>query len=414
MKSTNSNMKKHISIFALLMIVATAASAQPVATGGDIFKGIPLRSDSIASSFVVNVNTMDQAKQKKLNTVASQYQATRGAVLTSIGTGLAMSFAEIVGKEAINLVKIRSRQKKEWLQMRQSECLFVDSLQSVRGQCDFYNRPSVAGPLDPTGMVFDGITISAYKNGKEVLQMVCHIDSSRFDQLFVHSRFYLVLDSLVFYPYRSYLPNMHVSGSELARQKKMPREVVDYWRTISQFDFAEQQSPQISVSFDLYSSWINELVQVFQDVKLGSFMVNVPVTEASLRDSVYIYSRRQALAAGQPVIEVEGSSFVVPRSYMPVAANRPSWGTGEYKLKVVISESCRYNPKGDRAKHWHRDYKQLVRMASGGKAKNEYLSYAVTTLRDNGGVLLKAVYSPVLNNVLGTDVKGTASGHSGK
>ncbi len=96
---------------------------------------------------------------------------------------------------------------------------------------------------------------------------------------------------------------------------------------------------------------------------------------------------------------------------MPVAANNPSWGTGEYRMKVVLSESCRYNPKEGRSKNWHRDYKQLVRMQK-GKAKNEYWNDVVTTFRDNSSTILKATYTPVLNMLPGMMGIGTSQAGS--
>ena len=161
----------------------------------------------------------------------------------------------------------------------------------------------------------------------------------------------------------------------------------------------------------MYSSWINELVQVYQDVKLGTFSVNIPISENDLTDSVFFYSREKAIAEHRKTINMDGDCFVVPRSYMPVSANNPSWGTGEYKMKVVLSERCKYSPKEGRSKNWHRDYKQLVRMQNNGKAKNEYLSDVVTTFRDNKNTILKATYTPAINSL--SSILGIGSSASG-
>lgn len=282
--------------------------------------------------------------------------------------------------------------------MRQKECTFVDSLQSVKGQSDFYGKQSNYGPLDPSDMNFDGITLRANRSGKEVLKIVCHIDTTKFDHLFLHSKFYLVVDTIVFYPYRSFLPNLKANHINQPRKGEASQDEIDYWNTISQFSFDEHQSPTVNIKMDVYSSWINELVQVYDNVKLGSFSVNIPVSENDLKDSVYFYSRERAIAEQRKIINIDGDCFVVPRSYMPVAANNPSWGTGEYKMKVVLSENCRYNPQDGRSKNWHRDYKQLVRMQK-GKARNEYWTDVVTTFRDNGNTILKATYTPALNMI---------------
>lgn len=420
-------MKKNTIFITLTLVLAclsTPLSAQPGPAGAsrppagsnsELMGDLPHHGDSILSAIVVNVNTMDASKQEKLNDVASQYRTTRGAISTAMLTAGTAAIVNVAANEAINLLNVRSTQKKAWMAMRQKECTFVDSLQSVNGQCDFYGSSSSFGPLDPSDMVFDGITLAAQRNGHEVLRMVCHIDSSRFNELFLHSRFFLVLDSLVFHPFQSYLPNIGVSARDIAHSKNMPDDVVEYWKTISQFDFGELQQPSLHVSIDLFSSWINELVQVFDNVNLGTFSIDIPISQDLLTDSVYVYSRSRALAEGKPLLSVKGSSFVVPRSYMPVAANRPSWGTGEYKMKIVLSETCRYNPNGRRAQNWKKDYNQLVKMQHAGKAQNEYLQHVVTTFRDNGATILKATYTPALNAIFSSSTMGGGSqqGHSG-
>ena len=299
--------------------------------------------------------------------------------------------------------------------MGTNECTFVDSLESVKGQSDFYGKQSNYGPLDPSDMNFDGITLRANRDGKEVLKMVCHIDTTRFDHLFLHSKFYLVVDTIIFHPYRSFLPNLKANHIQKPQPNKVSQDVIDYWNTISRFSFDEHQAPTVNIKMDIYSSWINELVQVYQDVKLGTFSVNIPISEKDLTDSIYFYSREKAIAEHRQTINMDGDCFVVPRSYMPVSANNPSWGTGEYKMKVVLSEKCRYNPKEGRSKNWHRDYKQLVRMQNKGKAKNEYLSDVVTTFRDNKNTILKATYTPALNSLstifgIGSSAGGGKSG----
>ena len=100
----------------------------------------------------------------------------------------------------------------------------------------------------------------------------------------------------------------------------------------------------------------------------------------------------------------------------------PSWGTGEYKLKVVMSETCRYNPDGKRAKNWHDDYKQLVRMQNNGKAGNEYWAIIKSAIVDNSSTILKSTYTPLVSygmNALGLQnatagAAGMAGGASGQ
>lgn len=390
-----------------LLLLPTLAWGQAPHTAtklpdGDLTKGLHRDSIEEETAFVVHVNTMDDAKAEKLNQMAAHYRTRNRDLFFGMGTAMlsggTAAIVNVVGTELINLAQIRSKQRKAWLEMRQRECTFVDSLQSVRGQSDFYHRPSSYGPLDPTDMNFDGITFSARRAGHEVLRMVCHIDTSRLDQLFLHSKFRLMVDSIVFLPYRSFLPNLQAVRIGTPR-KDAPRDEREQWQTLSQFNFTDYRQPALDIRMELSASWINELVQVFHDVRLGTFSLHVPIAEAELQDSVYVYSRARALAEGRPTLEMEGDCFVVPRSYMPVSANSPSWGTGEYRMKVVLSETCRYNPSEGRSKHWHRDYRQLVRMQNNGKASNDYWNDIVITFRDNRSAILKATYTPLLNGV---------------
>lgn len=380
-----------------------------------------LKMDKMETSFVLSVNTMNERKKELLNRVASRYRSqdrsTFGDISNSMLSGGVSAIVNVIGTEIINLTKVRSKQKKAWMEMRQKECTFVDSLQSVKGQSDFYSQQSAYGPLDPSNMNFDGITLQANRNGKEVLRMVCHIDTTMLNHLFLHSKFHLVVDTIVFHPYQSFLPNLKANRIMQPKKGEASQDELDYWNTISQFSFDEYSSPTVNIRMDIYSSWINELVQVYQNVKLGSFNVSIPIDKKDLKDSVYVYIREKAIAEHRQPINMSGDCFIIPRSYMPVSANQPSWGTGEYKMKVVISQNCRYNPEEGRSKNWHRDYKQLVRMQNNGKAPNEYWKDIETTFRDNSSAILKATYTPALNTLpsfIGLDgSSGKAMGNAG-
>lgn len=380
-----------------------------------------LSMDNTKTLLMVDINPMQEDTKEKLNRAAANYRSNNRNALATIGTSMlsggVTAVVDVIGNEIINLIQIRSKQKKAWQEMRQREFRFADSLQSVKGQRDFYGRLSNYGPLDPSDMNFDGITFTANKEGKEVLKMVCHIDTTKLDHLFMHSKFYLVVDTIVFHPYRSFLPNLAANRIS-APGKEASEDERDYWDMISRFSFENQPSTKITLDIDLSSSWINELVQVFHDVPLGAFSLDFDVRKDDLQnDSVFFYSRRKALAENLPLIEMKGDCFVVPRSYMPVSANNPSWGTGEYKMKVVLSQTGRYNPDDNRSKDWRRDYKQLLKMQNHGKSKNEYLENVVTTFRDNKYTILKATYSPLLkmgsSMVQGSTPKSAATGKTG-
>lgn len=393
-------------------------NTQPMPQTGGI--SLPASLDGMIrkDEFIVDINPMTTEKRRHLDRMASRYRENSRSVLTTLGKSMMIggvtSAINVLTTELVNLTKVRKNQKQKWMEMRNKECVFIDSLCSVNGQRDFYRLPSSYGPLDPSDMNFDGITFRASRGGKDVLRMVCHLDTTRLSHLFLHSKFYLVLDTLEFHPYHSFLPNLS-ANRVMGPDAKASDEEEAYWNTISQFDFAEQKDPKLKIRLDFSSSWINEAVQVHRDVFLGSFDIEIPVKEDNLTGSVYFYSRQQALAEGKPTIDVNGDCFVVPRSYMPVSAQNPSWGTGEYKLKVVMSETCRYNPDGKRAKNWHDDYKQLVRMQNNGKASNEYWTSIKSAIMDNTSTILKSTYTPLVSygmNALG--LQTATAGAAGK
>lgn len=413
-------MKKQV-VLLLLLICSSHSFAQRPMAGVQPKEGIMGNMQNMQmDNFEVDVNQMDDNTRKKLNQVAANYRSKSRGAFTDIGKSMlyggVSSVFTVISNEIISLTKIRSQQKRKWMEMRQNECLFIDSLQSAKGQSDFYRKPSVHGALDPSDMNFDGITFRASRNGNEILKMVCHIDTTKFSHLFLHSKFYLVLDSVVFHPYQSYLPNLSANRIR-GVDSKSSKEQIDYWNMISKFSFSEQQSPTINIRMDFSSSWINEAVQVYQDVKLGSFSVNIPINEMDLgKDSVYVYSRQEALMKHKQLIDITGDCFVIPRSYMPVDASNPSWGTGEYKMKVVMSERCQYNPTKGRSSNWHKDYKQLVRLQNRGKAKNEYMMNVVSSFKESKDNIIKATYTPLINSLqssLGLNATSGASGMMG-
>lgn len=395
-------MKKLAILLAAMLSTTTVSLAQRPASGPAPM-GMDTKNMSL-DQMIVDVNHMDDKTRDKLNQVASNYRSQSRSAFTDISKsmlygGVSTVFS-IIGNEIISLTKIRSQQKKRWMEMRQRENLFSDSLQSAKGQSDFYRKPSTYGALDPSDMNFDGITFRATRQGKDVLKMVCHIDTTRFDHLFLHSKFYLVLDTIEFHPYESYLPNLSANRINGIDPKSQDKEQIDFWNTISKFSFSEQKNPSINIRMDFFSSWINEAVMVQQDVKLGSFTLDIPINEMDIKDSVYFYSRQEAIQQNKRLIDISGDCFVVPRSYMPVSANNPSWGTGEYKMKVVMTERCQYNPAAGRSTNWHKDYKQLVRLQNHGKSKNEYISNVISTFRESKDNIIKATYTPLLNTGL--------------
>lgn len=269
---------------------------------------------------------------------------------------------------------------------------------------------SSLGALDPSNINFDGISMRGTRDGKEVLFMSCHIDTTRLDHMFQHSKFNLVLDTLIFHPYQCHLPNLLANGIRMMEGETTERD--------NSFSFDERQNLSIGMEMTLSSSWINEAVMVMDNVELGKFKLNINIEQGN---PVFIYSRKQieqnrtmGLGRDTTYIQIEGDCFVVPRSYMPISGGKRMWGTGEYNIKVKMRETCQFVRDEDRnkkMKQWYKDYKQLRKMQKKGSQVEEYIK---TVWRQNGNTLVKQILKQGLNTGLkAVGIGQTSSGGGG-
>lgn len=365
----------------------------------------------------VSVNQMDARSREKVSKIVEDLQAKGGAtrgvmtdVLGSMLIGGVTATVDVVATEIINLAKYKKNQKQKWIQMIENECNYTDSISSIKGLKDFYNEVSTLGALDPSNINFDGISIRGTRNNREVLYMSCHIDTTRLDQMFQHSKFNLILDTLIFHPYECHLPNLQANGIRMLSGEKTERD--------NSFSFDERQNLCIGLEMILSSSWINEAVMVMNDVELGSFKLNVNIDAATPE---YIYSRKQIqknraleLQRDTSYVQIEGDCFVVPRSYMPISGGKRMWGTGEYRIKVKMRESCQFVNDKDRnkkMKQWYKDYRQLRKMQKKGSLTGEYFK---TIWQQSGNTLVKQMLTQglttgVQNTILKQSVGGMQS-----
>lgn len=73
------------------------------------------------------------------------------------------------------------------------------------------------------------------------------------------------------------------------------------------------------------------------------------------------------------------------------------WGTGEYNIKVRLTENCLFSQDAthnEKLRHWHRDYKQLLKMQKRGSEINEYMK---TFWRQYGDNIVKTMVKQGLN-----------------
>ena len=135
-------MKKQVVLLLLLLICSSRSFAQGPMAGVQPKDGMMGKLQNMQmDNFEVNVNQMNDDTRKKLNQVAAIYRSKSRGAFTDISKSMlyggVSSVFTVISNEIISLTKIRSQQKKKWMEMRQNECLFIDSLQSSKGSHPF-------------------------------------------------------------------------------------------------------------------------------------------------------------------------------------------------------------------------------------------------------------------------------------
>ena len=303
--------------------------------------------------------------------------------LKGIASGYVTSFIDL-GVNAIgSLLTRNSRLKEEWEETVKAENVYKTQISTVSEINDFYKDASFEGAMDPKGMRFDGIGCLRLEDNDTVFYLSCHIDRSKIDRIVKHSKFELVLDTLIVSPTRSNLPNTYLD---------LP------------YSFAERDNFTLSMNLKLISSWMNEIVQLQKNQELGAFVLNVPVDPKELDEKGFLrYVRNRD---EEPAYKIVGESFIVPRSYMGYRDKDDNykniWGTGEYKLEIELKETCdateqyRENWKKDRKRRkklmekesiWENGWQTISNQRWDELAQ----SWVITTLQAPAGIITKDV-----------------------
>lgn len=303
--------------------------------------------------------------------------------LKGIASGYVTSFIDL-GVNAIgSLLTRNARLKEEWEETVKAENIYKTKISTVSEINDFYKDASFEGAMDPKGMRFDGIGCLRLEDNDTVFYLSCHIDRSKIDRIVKHSKFELVLDTLIVSPTHSNLPNTYLD---------LP------------YSFAERDNFTLSMNIKLISSWMNEIVQLQKNQELGAFVLNVPVDPEELDEKGFLrYVRNRD---EEPVYKIVGESFIVPRSYMGYRDKDDNykniWGTGEYKLEIELKETCdvteqyRENWKKDRKRRkklmekesiWENGWQTISNQRWDELAQ----SWVITTLQAPAGIITKDV-----------------------
>ena len=308
------------------------------------------------------------------------FNASKEAV-KGIGAGYVTSFIDM-GVNAIGALLTRNtRMKQEWEETVKAENVWQTQISTVSEINDFYKETSFDGAMDPKGMRFDGIGCLRKVDKDTVFYISCHIDRSKIHRIINHSKFELVLDTLIISPTHSNLPNTYLD---------IP------------YSFEERQNFTLSMNIKLTSSWMNEIVQLQKNQELGEFSINIPVDQSILDSKGFLHYVR--LRNDQPRYKVVGESFIVPRSYMGYRDAddnfKNSWGTGEYKLSIELRENCdvtqqyRNNWKQDQTRRKEMQPKENLLARSWQVVSNQRWdeltqSWVITTLKAPASIITK-------------------------
>lgn len=412
-------MKTKISCLLILLFAILQISAQPKDLKPQM-GDVPAKK--LSDSWEVTVNTMDVHRRQKITELVEDMQERGGATRSIVAnllniakTNSVTTAIDIVSSEIISWTNYRKAQKSEWMRMIEKENSYTDSISSIEGLHDFYSETSRYGALDPSNINFNGISVRGIHEGKEFIYLSCHIDTTRLEHLFRHSKFYLVVDSIVFKPYECHLPNLNANGIRLMGGNDTQRN--------NEFSFEEREALSFGMELLITSSWLNEAVMLHQNVSLGSFKLNLNIPSGI---ESYKYSRKEILANRQrmkhnpslhldtTLVHMEGDCFVVPRSYMPISGTEPMWGTGAYNIKVKFKEKCQFvqNPERNmKLREWHTDYKQLRKL----QKKNNGVIESVRNLwKQNGNTMIKTIVKQYLTNTASSAGLLGASGGTSK
>ncbi len=346
-------MKKGLFFIMLLALTGIVAAQSTQSEEVTSEKMEALRTQSLNST-QMDVNTFGVGRASKINRFIDNQNTDRSLLATMgmavLGT-LVSHTAGIAVEGVMDATRFRQRQKEAWKDMVENECYYVEELEYMGNLEDFYSKGSSKGALDASDINFNGFTLISQRYGEDLLRFYCHLDTTQagLQEIATHSKFRLVLDSMYYYPYRCHLPDYKSNGLNPAKDKKH--------RRAANFDFIDHKDLSLHLSFTITSSWYNQATMLAKDVELGTFSVNIPITEEVLTDSVFVYKRGMS---NMPPMSITGDCFLVPRSYMPLSSGAPHWGTGAYNVSVTIYEECEVS--ADIKRHWKRDYRRLRKM----------------------------------------------------
>lgn len=409
---------KHLSLFLCILLSSVTLNAQT--PGQDVAMAKELKQAGIkgtpgAGMREYNIIVNQTTDTLVLNSRLRHLNQNRGILsdiassYLSMGTSTLLSASKSVLDIGLGIVKEAVRDKRpDWQEAVRQESSFVKFLPMQTQVLDFYGKPSNNGALDPMDMKFNGFGCSQTiivndSNGnpqeREVFYLSCRLrdDDAGLARMLHHSKFEVIVDELRFNPYICNLPNDSVNPNPETRVE---------------FSFDNRKNLTFKVDALVSSSWINEAIQVHNNVNLGKFTVTALIDPDKLDEDGTFSYRADNPADKNKLVSVTGDSFIVPRSYigsdnMQTASD--TWGTGQYRVDMVISESCQinedfYTQKGkDGKRQWRKDRWnpewQIIRKRQPRKNLWQQISNSITQ-QFKGNQWITTLSEPLTTNLI--------------
>ena len=337
-------MRKITTLFILLAGLGVAAAQGP---GGPRKGDGPLREAQ--RKFRILVKNEEKADNiircnEQLTALqdSARSEATRGLFGDLLWKGYATTFTQKTVSNTPSLFALGVNflgetikgDREKWYRKAQQQCYYTQTLSSETTIDDFYALPSTKGAMDPENLKFEGFGCRNYieltdepGQGRGVFYVFCKMrrDEEGLQHIVNHSKFLVDIDTLIFYPEWCNLPNDSTGSAD------------------SRFSFDRRDGLSLTLKVRLYSSWMNEAMMIMNNQQLGEFTVRAQIDKNHLNDDgAFVYKRDDPDC--QRLVSVEGDCFIVPRSYsgtIDATHYQPAWGTGQYRIEMEVSESCR-------------------------------------------------------------------------
>lgn len=331
---------------------------------------------------VVEVDKLNEILEAKYDTLQGKKRflgAALDAYKTAFSGSMTTAVDGFIGVGVSYISGFVKSHKTDWRDAVLRECTFVKNLQMGKDASDFYSTISNVGALDLRGIAFKGFTccnkIIDKNDTLDVFYISCRLDTSKagVDKLLMHSKFQVVVDSIMFNPKICDIPNDSVSRID---------ERIG-------FDFKKRKNLIVTLNTKVKSSWVNEAIQVVVDQHLGEFSLEFNIDSTCLNENgVFVYSGKNPSVNGNRV-RLSGDSFIVPRSYIGMIDDgghtESCWGTGQYKLEMQLKEQCQINEKyylkeGSKPNkqtmnsNWRKEWK-IIKKRNRNKSKNPWQVY---------------------------------------